>query len=136
MAGTSYISGLTSNIDWDNIVTQLITADHKPVDLVTSKKTSYENQLSAWQSFSSKLTSLKTAVDNLKDESAFSLFTASLTTNNSTVKGSDLVSVTTDSSVGKSTFTMTVNALAQAEKRSSATLPRRPRPWGKDLPGR
>jgi len=38
MAGTLYISGLTSNIDWDNIVTQLITADHKPVDLVTSKK--------------------------------------------------------------------------------------------------
>jgi len=74
MAGTSYISGLTSNIDWDNIVTQLITAEHKSVDLVTNKKTSYENQLSAWQSFSSKLTSLKTAVDNLKDESAFSLF--------------------------------------------------------------
>jgi len=122
MAGTLYISGLTSNIDWDNIVTQLITADHKPVDLVTSKKTSYENQLSAWQSFSTKLTSLKTAVDNLKDESAFSLFTASLTTNSSTVKGSDLLSVTTDSSVGKSTFTMTVNALAQAEKRSSATF--------------
>jgi len=87
MAGTSYISGLTSNIDWDNIVTQLITAEHKSVDLVTNKKTSYENQLSAWQSFSSKLTSLKTAVDNLKDESAFSLFTASLTTNTPPLRG-------------------------------------------------
>jgi len=45
MAGTSYISGLTSNIDWDNIVTQLITAEHKSVDLVTNKKTSYEISL-------------------------------------------------------------------------------------------
>jgi len=104
MAGTLYISGLTSNIDWDNIVTQLIRQTISQLDLVTSKKTSYENQLSAWQSFSTKLTSLKTAVDNLKDESAFSLFTASLTTNNSTVKGSDLVSVTTDSSAAKGTL--------------------------------
>lgn len=122
MAGTSYVSGLSSGIDWDNIVTQLISVEHKPVDLVTNKKTSYENQLSAWQSMSTKLSALKTAVDNLKDEAAFSLFTPSLTTNSSTVKGSDIITVTTDSAAAKGTFTVKVNAIAQAEKQSSATF--------------
>jgi len=51
----------------------------------------------------------------------FTLY-ASLTTNSSTVKGSDLLSVTTDSSAAKGTFTVQVNAVAQAEKQSSATF--------------
>lgn len=120
MAGNSYISGLSSGIDWDNIVTQLISLERKSVDLVTKKKTSYENQLSAWQAFSAKLNALKSKADALKSETDFGVFTTSLTTSSATVEGSDLLSITTDATAQIGTFTVKVNAIAQAEKRSSA----------------
>jgi len=135
MAGTSYVSGLSSGIDWDNIVTQLIQVEHKSVDLVTNKKTSYENQLKAWQSFSSKLSALKSAVDVLKDESAFKVFTSSLTCSNSAVTPSDLLSVTTDSDATASTFTVKINAVAQAEKLSSEIFSSPTAALGEDFAG-
>jgi len=62
---TSLITGLTSGLDWDSIVTQLIAIDHKRVDLVSEKKTDTENKLTEWQSFNTKLLALKTAAGGL-----------------------------------------------------------------------
>ncbi|HOJ52689.1 MAG TPA: flagellar filament capping protein FliD [Syntrophales bacterium] len=135
MAGTSYITGLSSGIDWDNIVTQLIAVEHKSVDLVTNKKTSYENQLSAWQAFASKLSTLKAKADILKSDTAFGVFTANLTTTSATVKGTDLLSVTTDTSAQAGTFTVKVNAVAQAEKRSTASFSSATTALGADFAG-
>ncbi|MCX7982227.1 MAG: flagellar filament capping protein FliD [Syntrophales bacterium] len=135
MAGNSYISGVASGIDWDNIVTQLIALERKPIDLVTKKKTSYENQLSAWQTFTSKLNTLKSKADALKSETAFGVFTSNLTTSNPTVKGSDLLAITTDASAQASKFSIKVNTLAQAEKRSSAIFASATTSLGEDFAG-
>ena len=78
---TSLITGLTSGLDWNSIVTQLIAIDHKRVDLVSQKKTETENKLKEWQSFNTKLLALKTAAKNLVSAEGFSLFKATTTTN-------------------------------------------------------
>ncbi|MBU4010061.1 MAG: hypothetical protein KJ882_04780, partial [Proteobacteria bacterium] len=56
MSSSTYqISGLSSGFDWRTMVDQLIAVEHRRVDLVSAKKTNYENKLSEWQSFNTKL---------------------------------------------------------------------------------
>ncbi|MBP8984761.1 MAG: flagellar filament capping protein FliD [Syntrophobacterales bacterium] len=117
---TSLITGLTSGLDWNSIVTQLIAIDHKRVDLVSQKKTETENKLKEWQSFNTKLLALKTAAKNLVSAEGFSLFKATTTTNSSTVKASDLLSVTTSQDASPGSYSVKINSIATAEKISSA----------------
>ena len=63
---TSLVSGLSSGFDWKSMIDQLMQVEHKSVDLVDDQKTKYEDQLSEWQSFNTKLLSLKTAAGALK----------------------------------------------------------------------
>ena len=64
---TNLVSGLASGFDWKTMIDQLMQVDQKKVDLVGNQQTTYKNQLSEWQSFNTKLLSLKTAADALKD---------------------------------------------------------------------
>jgi flagellar hook-associated protein 2 len=113
---TSLVSGLSSGIDWATMVDQLISIDHKRVDLISSQKSEYEEKLKEWQSFNTKLLALKTAAEGLKDLEDFSVYKASMTTNSATVKGSDLMSVTTSSTASIGSYQIIVNNLAVAEK--------------------
>lgn len=119
MAGMTNISGLASGIDWSSMITQIMTVEHRRVDLVTSRKTATEDKLSEWQSFSSKLMTLQSAATALKDPDAFKVYVSSMTTNSSTVKGSDLLFVTADTTASPGTFSLRVTNLAQAQKLSS-----------------
>jgi len=113
---TSLVSGLSSGIDWATMVDQLISIDHNRVDLVSSQKSEYEAKLAAWQSFNTKLLALKTAAEGLKDIDDFNVYEASTTTDSSTVKGSDLMSVTASSTASIGSYQIIVNNLAVAEK--------------------
>ena len=113
---TNLVSGLSSSIDWATMVDQLISIDHKRVDLVSSQKSEYEAKLKEWQSFNTKLLALKTAAEGIKDLEDFSVYKASMTTNSATVKGSDLMSVTTSSTASIGSYQIIVNTLAVAEK--------------------
>ncbi len=119
---TSLISGLSSGIDWTSIVNNLISVDHKRVDLVTAKKTAEQAKLTAWQSLNTKLLSLDTAVAALKTPEDFKSFKAELSTDNSTVKASDLLSVTPSASAAPGSYSVKVTALATAQKLSSKTF--------------
>ena len=89
---TNLISGLSSGFDWRSMIDQLMAVEHRPVDLVTAKKTDTEAKLKEWQTANSKLLAFKTAAAGLKDPDIFQVFAATMSTNSSTVKASDLLS--------------------------------------------
>ncbi|MEN6317573.1 MAG: flagellar filament capping protein FliD [Syntrophaceae bacterium] len=118
---TNFISGLSSGIDWSTMVDQLIAVDQKSVTLVSNQQSDYQSKLTEWQSFNTKLLALKTAADSLKNPEAFGVYSASMTTDSSTVKGSDLMSVTASSTASIGSYQITINKLATAEKIRSVT---------------
>jgi flagellar hook-associated protein 2 len=116
---TSLISGLSSGINWRDMIDQLMQVEHRRVDLVTSKKTDDESKLSEWQSFNTSLLTFKTAAEDLREADAFNLYLANLSTNSATVEASDLLSVSTTSSAAKGSYNLTISNLATAQKLSS-----------------
>ncbi|MCE5284081.1 MAG: flagellar filament capping protein FliD [Deltaproteobacteria bacterium] len=119
---TNFISGLSSGFDWESVVTQLIQIEHKKVDLIDEKKTATEKKLTEWQSFNTKLLALKTASGNLKEAADFNLFTASMTTDNSDVDGTDLLTVTASETASVGSYALKINNLAAAQKLSSGSF--------------
>jgi flagellar hook-associated protein 2 len=119
---TNLISGLSSGFDWRSMIDQLISIERRPVNLMEARKTEYESKLSEWQSFNSTLLSLKSAAEGLKDADDFLVFTSRLSTDSATLKGGDLLSVSTSSSAAKGSYTIKIQALAEAQKLSSASF--------------
>ncbi|MFH1081601.1 MAG: flagellar filament capping protein FliD [Pseudomonadota bacterium] len=119
---TSLISGLSSGIDWQTMITQLIAVDHQRVDLVSTKKTNDEKKLAEWQSLNTKLLSLKSAAGKLKTGNDFALYKTAMTTDSITVKASDLLSVKTGTTASVGSYTLKVNNLATAQKVSSGAF--------------
>lgn len=118
---TNLISGLSSGIDWQSMVKQLIAIDHKSVDLVSNKKTDYTSKLTEWQSVNTKLLALKTSAGSLKNADDFNVYKASMTSN-STVDASDILSVTTSTTAAVGSYSLKVTNLASAQKLSSASF--------------
>jgi flagellar hook-associated protein 2 len=116
---TNLISGLSSGFDWRSMIDELMKIERRPVDLVEARKREYEDKLTEWQSFNTKLLSLKTAAATLKDPEDFNLFTSTMTSSSSTVEASELISVLTSSSASIGTYSVKVNQLATAQKLSS-----------------
>ncbi len=116
---TNLISGLSSGLDWRTMIDQLIAIEHKRVDLVEDEKSQYEAKLSEWQSVNSKLLSLKTAAEGLKDPEDFYLYTTSMSTNSTTVDADDLIAVTTETTASQGSYTIKITNLASAQKLSS-----------------
>jgi len=121
-ASTNLISGLSSGIDWNTMVTQLIAVDHQRVDLISTKKTDTETKLSEWQSFNTKLLAMKTAAGDLKDAEDFSVFKAAMTSDSNTVEAADLLAVIPGETASVGSYTLKVNNLAAAQKLSSASF--------------
>jgi len=121
-SGTSSISGLASGIDWQSIVTQLKTVEHAPIDLIETKKSDYEKELSEWQSFNTKLLSLKTAAQTLSDPDNFNVYTSGMTSSSSSVDAEDLLSVSSSSTASPGSYSIKVNNLATAQKLSSSSF--------------
>ncbi|MDB9822549.1 flagellar filament capping protein FliD, partial [Deltaproteobacteria bacterium] len=119
---TSMISGLASGFDWRTMIDQLIAIESKPLELIEQKKSVYEEQLSEWQSFNTKLLSLKTTSQGLSDPDDFYLYTSSMTSNDSSVDASDLLSVSTSSSASSGSYLIQINSLATAHKLSSSSF--------------
>ena len=119
---TNLVSGLASGLDWRSMIDQLIQAEHKSVDLVGDQKTKYEKQLSEWQSFNTKLLSLKTAAGDLKDPDDFAVYTSKMISDSSTVDAENLLSASTSSSASKGSYSIIVSSLATAQKLSSGSF--------------
>ncbi|MGA3207228.1 MAG: flagellar filament capping protein FliD [Syntrophales bacterium] len=118
-AGTSFISGLSSGIDWSSMVDQLIAVDQQSVTAVQNKQTADQSKLQAWQSFNTQLLSLKTAADAMQNPSDFSAFTSNLSTISGTSNASDLLSASTSDTASPGSYTIKVDNLAQAQQLAS-----------------
>ena len=119
---TQLISGLASGLDWRSIIDDLIKIEHKPIDLVQDQKSDYEKKLSEWQSFNTKLLSLKSAVDDLKDPEDFNLYSANMSTDNSSVSASNLMTATASTSASPGTYSIQISSVATAQKLSSTAF--------------
>ena len=120
--GTNLISGLSSGFDWRSMIDKLIAVEHRRVDLVIGRKSEYEDKLSEWQSFNTKLLSLKTSAASLTKHDDFNLYLANMSSNNSEVAASDLLSVSATSSASVGSYSIKVSNLATAQKVSSSSF--------------
>ena len=116
---TNLISGLASGFDWRSMIDELMKIERRPVDLIETRKREYEEKLTEWQSFNTKLLSLKTAAEGLTDPEDFALFTSAMTSDSSTVKAYELLSVSTTTSASPGTYNIEITELARAQKLSS-----------------
>ncbi|MHC1725816.1 MAG: flagellar filament capping protein FliD [Syntrophobacteraceae bacterium] len=120
MAGLS-VSGIGSGIDWQSILDKLSEVEQQRLKPLTTSQTTYNKKLAAWQEFSSKLSSLKTASFDLKYSTSFNIFSASLTSSSSVSAGS-LLSATASSSATKGSYQVVVTSRAEVEKLASGSF--------------
>lgn len=119
---TNLISGLSSGFDWRSMVDQLIAIDRRRVTIIEKNRNTYQSQLSEWRSFNTKLLSLKTAAEGLRQPENFISYRSSMTSDSSTVKASDLISLSTSSSAAPGSYTITVEQTAAAQRISSGSF--------------
>jgi flagellar hook-associated protein 2 len=109
---TSSVSGLASGIDWADIISQMMEIERRPITLLESKKSNYQEKLSVWQNINTRLLSLKTEADSLKTASNFLLKTAASS-------DEDILTVSATSSAVAGSSSITVSQLAQSDKTAS-----------------
>ncbi|MFH1625837.1 MAG: flagellar filament capping protein FliD [Pseudomonadota bacterium] len=112
MVATNFISGLVSTLDWANVIDQLMAIEQKRVDAVDESQTKYENKLSSWQTFNTKLLTLKTVAEDLKESDTFNVFTTSLSSS-STTEASELMTASTTEDALPGTHTIEMTASSQ-----------------------
>ncbi len=70
--------GLTSGIDYNSIISKLIEVERIPIKLLENRKEVYNDKISVYNTLSSKLETLKDAVDKLRTDDNFYEKTASV----------------------------------------------------------
>jgi flagellar hook-associated protein 2 len=118
-SSSSFITGLSSGIDWSTMINELIAVDQQRVTLVSNQQSSTQTKLQAWQSFNTQLLSLKTAADALQYPKDFTAFKTDMSSDSGTVAATDLLSVSTSDTATLGNYTIRVDSLAQAQKLSS-----------------
>ncbi|SFM43094.1 flagellar filament capping protein FliD [Thermodesulforhabdus norvegica] len=113
------LSGLASGIDWQSILEQLREAEQTRLELLNNQKTALEDRLTAWRDLASKLTSLKTAVDDLRDSWDLALYSATLTTSDSSINPDSILSVTTSTDATPGVYQVQVLQIATPQKEYS-----------------
>lgn len=103
IAGT----GPTSGINYDQLISNLLELERQPIERLESKKTAYNNKISAYNTLSSKLSALKSAADKLRTTSNFYAKSASVT-------DSTVLEATASSSAAVGNYSIAVTQLASA----------------------
>ncbi len=122
MAGNISLTGLTSNINWTNLINDMLNA--KKASTITpleNKKSNYQAKLSAYQSFNSLLLSLKNYIeDNKLDKtSGYNIYKYNLTSSNTNITPEDVIGISLSTEANIGNYSIEVTSLAQAEKIAS-----------------
>jgi len=116
------LSGVGSGFDWQSLIDQLTQAEQQQrIDPLTSRKTKYQDKLTAWQSLGSKLAALQTAAENLKDSNDYDVFKATLTSS-STTSADSLLSVSMGSGVTGGRYEIKIDHVAKSQKIQSSSV--------------
>jgi flagellar hook-associated protein 2 len=120
--GPVTFGGLSSGIDTNEIISQLVELQRRPVTLLEDRKTDFEEKLSILQDLATRVRTLQTrlrALDNMNslgtDLSANEEFRKYTATSSDT----DILKATATSSARPSTLTIDVTALAQNSRHVS-----------------
>ncbi len=112
----SQISGLASGIQWQDMVTQLVSLQSRQqLTPLTDKQTADKSEESAWTTYQGLVSALQDAADQIANQSALSGTTASAGTSAS---GRSLFSATTTATAAPGSYSVEVDSLAAAEKLS------------------
>ena len=113
--GVASSLGLISGIDYEELVSKLISLERNPITLLQNKKTDIELKMGAFSALDIKLSSLKSTAEILNDEA---LFNAKLVTVSS-LGGAPSVTATVSNTAPVGSYTVYVDQLAQAHKVAS-----------------
>ena len=105
--------GIGSNLDVNNIVSQLLAIDRKPIDKLDKTTASFQAKLTGFGTLKSMLSQFQSAVTGLSDMSRFQNIKA-------TVADTAIASVNGSSIAVPGTYALNVMNLAQAQKLSAA----------------
>jgi flagellar hook-associated protein 2 len=111
MATSSTSATSTTSVDVDAIVKGLMSIERRPLDRLTTKKTSYESKLTALGLFKSKMATLQSAAQALGSSGSSSLSAFKATSSDSSV-----VTASTSSTAVPGTYSLSVTTLAQSQK--------------------
>lgn len=106
---TTSVSGLASGIDSASIIDALIKADRQAISTTETKKTTAQSELSVVQSLNSLFAYVASDAEYLTEESTFAAHTA-------TGGDDDVLTATATSAAATGTYSLRVDALAQAEQ--------------------
>ncbi len=113
------VSGISSGIDVDSLVTQLMAVEQAPLTKLTTKQSTAQTKISALGSLKSVLASLQTAAKALVPATGktatdkFSAYSAS-------IADTSIASITANSSAVAGTYSLEVTQLAQAHQIASS----------------
>ena len=105
---TFTVGGLSTGIDYNDLISKLIEAKRQPIKILEKKKSDYNSKITKYNNLTSKLSSLKSAVNNLKTSSNF--YAKSVSAGDSTV-----LEATVTSSAAIGNYSVTVTSLASEE---------------------
>ncbi|MGQ0646091.1 MAG: flagellar filament capping protein FliD [Gemmatimonadaceae bacterium] len=114
-------SGLTSGIQWRDLVDQIIALDsRRRLDPVKNRKTLAQSRLDAWNKYQGLITKFRDASRVVRDNAAFAAFSVSGGTSAAT--GRSLVSATASVGAAPGTYAVEVLDLARANKLSGSIV--------------
>lgn len=103
------VGGLSTGIDYNELIDKLIEVKRGPINILESKKTDYNDKISSYSDLSSKLSTLKSSVDKLKTERNFYV-------KNASVDDSTVIDASASGSASIGNYTIDITTLASEEK--------------------
>jgi flagellar hook-associated protein 2 len=122
MASTYFLSGLSSGLDWQSMITQLVAIERQPEQLLTNQKTTLNNKYKEWGVINTKLSALQTSASSLAASDSFNLYTTSSSVTGTSTDVSKLASFAVGSNASPGSYSLTINNLAQAQKLGSRSF--------------
>ena len=109
------VSGLSSGLDWESIISQLMELERRPVSLLETRQSRFQSQIDAFSSVNTKLLALKSQADALNKSDTFQA-------KSSNSSDETVVTATATASASIGLYSINVTALASAHKISSDTF--------------
>jgi flagellar hook-associated protein 2 len=110
-------TGLVSGIDINSLVTQVVAAAKGPVLTWQTRQAVYQQQIGALSDFSTRLGTLYAVSSSVNNPANFNVLTTDVT---KTPSGNSLLTASADATAITGSYAVTVQQLAQADKRASA----------------
>lgn len=106
-------SGISSGLDVNSIVTQLVAAESGQLDIIADKKSALQSKISAFGTLKSSLASFQTALASFSTASKFNVQSTNISDNS-------VISATANGKATSGDYAVTVNQLAQTQKLATA----------------